>query len=229
MNFRELFAGADLPTRRQFLGGAGRSLLGVGAMPLLAQLASGAEHGPGALPRVGRGTARNVIYLFMSGGMSHLDTFDLKPGAETQGPTEAIPTNVDGIVLSQHFRNLARLTDRVALVNSLHTNQGAHAEGRYFMHTSYEMRGTIKHPSLGAWLLRFQGKENPALPGHVAVGNRWYGWLCERQSLEPVAHYRALVRQYGAPRLKGPFNTAARQQAGFSAEELAALTEPAAS
>ena len=65
--------------------------------------------------------------------------------------------------------------------------------------------------------------------GHVAIGNRWYGWLCERQSLEPVAHYRALVRQYGAPRLKGPFNTAARQQAGFSAEELAALTEPAAS
>ena len=65
--------------------------------------------------------------------------------------------------------------------------------------------------------------------GHVAIGNRWYGWLCERQSLEPVAHYRALVRQYGALRLKGPFNTAARQQAGFSAEELAALTEPAAS
>ena len=65
--------------------------------------------------------------------------------------------------------------------------------------------------------------------GHVAIGNRWYRWLCARQGLEPVAHYRALVRQYGAPRLKGPFNTAARQQAGFSAEELAALTEPAAS
>ena len=65
--------------------------------------------------------------------------------------------------------------------------------------------------------------------GHVAIGNHWYGWLCARQGLEPVAHYRQLVRQYGAPRLKGPFNTAARQQAGFSAEELAALTEPAAS
>ena len=60
--------------------------------------------------------------------------------------------------------------------------------------------------------------------GHVAIGNRWYGWLCARQGLEPVAHYRALVRQYGAPRLKGPFNTAARRQAGFSDAELAALT-----
>ena len=62
--------------------------------------------------------------------------------------------------------------------------------------------------------------------GHVAIGNHWYGWLCARQGLEPVAHYRALVRQYGAPRLRGPFNTAARQRAGFSAAELAALTAP---
>ena len=64
--------------------------------------------------------------------------------------------------------------------------------------------------------------------GHVAIGNRWYRWLCERQGLEPVAHYRMLVRQYGAPRLKGPFNTAARQRAGFTDAELAALEEPAA-
>jgi uncharacterized ferritin-like protein (DUF455 family) len=59
--------------------------------------------------------------------------------------------------------------------------------------------------------------------GHVAIGNHWYGWLCARQGLEPVAHYRHLVRQYGAPRLRGPFNTPARQQAGFSDAELAAL------
>ena len=63
--------------------------------------------------------------------------------------------------------------------------------------------------------------------GHVAIGNHWYGWLCARQGLEPVAHYRTLVRQYGAPRLKGPFNNAARQQAGFSAAELAALAADA--
>ncbi len=64
--------------------------------------------------------------------------------------------------------------------------------------------------------------------GHVAIGNHWYGWLCARQGLEPVAHYRQLVRQYGAPRLRGPFNTPARQQAGFSEEELAALEAGAA-
>ena len=64
--------------------------------------------------------------------------------------------------------------------------------------------------------------------GHVAIGNRWYRWLCERQGLEPVAYYRVLARQYGAPRLKGPFNTDARRQAGFVDTELSALNEPGA-
>ena len=62
--------------------------------------------------------------------------------------------------------------------------------------------------------------------GHVAIGNHWYGWLCARQGLEPVAHYRMLARRHGVPRLRGPFNTAARQQAGFTSEELAALGAP---
>jgi uncharacterized ferritin-like protein (DUF455 family) len=59
--------------------------------------------------------------------------------------------------------------------------------------------------------------------GHVAVGNRWYGWLCERQGLEPLAHYRLLARQHAAPRLKPPFNDAARRAAGFTETELADL------
>jgi len=59
--------------------------------------------------------------------------------------------------------------------------------------------------------------------GHVAVGNRWYGWLCEQQGLQPLAHYRILARQHSAPRLKPPFNDMARRAAGFSQEELNAL------
>ncbi len=59
--------------------------------------------------------------------------------------------------------------------------------------------------------------------GHVAVGNRWYAWLCERQGLEPVAHYRVLVRRHEAPRLRPPFNETARRAAGFSSEELEEL------
>ena len=59
--------------------------------------------------------------------------------------------------------------------------------------------------------------------GHVEIGNRWYRWLCERQGLEPVAHYRLLVQRHRAPRLRPPFNTAAREAAGFSAQEIAFL------
>ena len=56
--------------------------------------------------------------------------------------------------------------------------------------------------------------------GHVAIGNHWYRWLCERAGLDPEAHYGVLVHQYEAPRLKPPFNEAARRQAGFTDNEL---------
>lgn len=59
--------------------------------------------------------------------------------------------------------------------------------------------------------------------GHVAVGNRWYGWLCAQQGIEPLGHYRRLAREHSAPRLKPPFNDAARLAAGFSQPELDAL------
>jgi uncharacterized ferritin-like protein (DUF455 family) len=62
--------------------------------------------------------------------------------------------------------------------------------------------------------------------GHVAVGNRWYGWLCAQQGIEPLGHYRRLAREHSAPRLKPPFNDAARLAAGFSRPELDALLGP---
>jgi uncharacterized ferritin-like protein (DUF455 family) len=61
--------------------------------------------------------------------------------------------------------------------------------------------------------------------GHVAIGNRWYRWLCERQGLEPVAHYGVLVERYQAPKLKPPFNRSARKKAGFTDEEIAFLED----
>ena len=56
--------------------------------------------------------------------------------------------------------------------------------------------------------------------GHVAIGNRWYRWLCERDGLEPVAHYALLAEQHLAPRLHPPFNIEARRAAGFTEAEL---------
>lgn len=59
--------------------------------------------------------------------------------------------------------------------------------------------------------------------GHVAIGNHWYRWLCARDGLDPVAHYAVLAQRHDAPRLHPPFNRAAREQAGFSDDELALL------
>lgn len=63
--------------------------------------------------------------------------------------------------------------------------------------------------------------------GHVAIGNHWYRWLCEREGLDPEALYPKLLKQYAAPRLKPPYNLAARRSAGFSEAELSWLEDPA--
>jgi hypothetical protein len=147
-------------SRRQFLNTAAKTFLGVTILqnlPLKAEV-------------VKKPTARNVIYLYMSGGMSHLDTFDPKPEVEESGGVKKIPTVVDGVFVSEYFPLIAKEWDKICSINSLSTTQGAHEQGNYFMHTSYTMRGTITHPSLGAWMQRMSGKTNRTLPSSVLVG-----------------------------------------------------------
>jgi uncharacterized ferritin-like protein (DUF455 family) len=63
--------------------------------------------------------------------------------------------------------------------------------------------------------------------GHVAIGNRWYRWLCERERVDPLHAHDQLASQHRAPRPKPPFNIEARRAAGFDAAELAALDDAA--
>ena len=137
-------------------------------MPWLGSLAQAAASN-GSRPR--SGTAEAVIYIYLSGGMSHLDTFDTKPGTETQGPVESIKTNADGVRISEYFPTLANHMDKVCVINSMNSTQGAHEQGRYYMHTSYQARGTIRHPDMGAWAALHLGKANPSLPANVKIGN----------------------------------------------------------
>lgn len=58
---------------------------------------------------------------------------------------------------------------------------------------------------------------------HVAIGNRWYRWLCGRAGADPLVVYETLVTRYDAPRPKPPFNVAARRAAGFDEVEIACL------
>jgi uncharacterized protein (DUF1501 family) len=156
----------DELTRRRFVSNAARTYLGVHLLPMLgANVASGAPAPTGA-------KAKNVIYLFMSGGMSHLDTFDPKPDRdEVMGPLGTLRSNADDIFVGEHLAHTAKVMDKVCVVNSMTSTQGAHEQGRYAMHTSYSMRGTIKHPSLGAWVMKLGGRLNPEIPGYVAINS----------------------------------------------------------
>lgn len=60
--------------------------------------------------------------------------------------------------------------------------------------------------------------------GHVWIGNKWYGRVCDERGLDPVTEFAELAQRFGAPRPRGPFNLDARRAAGFSEQELAALT-----
>lgn len=161
--------------RRQFVTGAAKAMLGIGAMPLLTRLAAAAPRPSNPAKATDSGKAKSVIYLYMSGGMSHLDTFDTKPGAETQGPVESIDTSADGVQISEYFPTLAKQMHNVAVVNSMNSTQGAHAQGRYFMHTSYFVRGTVRHPDMGAWSSRILGKRNKTLPANIKIGGNSSG------------------------------------------------------
>ena len=169
---RDLISRADDPTRRAFLAGAARAFLGVGALPVLGPTTRAADS---QQEFAGGGTAKRVIYLYMNGGMSHLDTFDPKPGAETQGPVETLQTSAPGVPVSEYFPMMAKQMDKVAVVNSMNSTQGAHAQGRYFMHTSYFMRGTIKHPDLGAYSALLLPRRDTMLPSNVKVGGNSSG------------------------------------------------------
>ena len=159
------FLRSDELSRRHFISTAARTLLGVHLMPVF---------GAGTAFAAGNtrpdAKAKHVIYLFMAGGMSHVDTFDPKPKKkDIMGKTEAISSNVDGIQLGHYLPETAKVMDKVCVINSMNSTQGAHEQGSYIMHTSYPMRGTIQHPSLGAWAVKLGGRIHPELPGYVAI------------------------------------------------------------
>ncbi len=155
-------------TRRDLLSGFARTAFGVTVLSAL-QPFSGLSVFAGE-PGRPRRTARACIYLSMGGGMSHLDTFDPKPGHVDAGPLKSLATNVDGLQLSENLPLLAKHADKFAVIRSLTSNQGAHEQGQYLMRTSYELRGTIRHPTIGAWVGNLLGKANPTLPPYVTIG-----------------------------------------------------------
>lgn len=113
--------------------------------------------------------ARHVIFLYMAGAMTHLDTFDLKPGIAGQGETKGISTSIPGMQFGETLPELAKLANHLAVIRTMTTQTGDHEQGRYLLRTSYKEIATIRHPTLGAWGLKVLGRLNKTLPDNVLV------------------------------------------------------------
>ncbi len=161
---RELVRRLDGMGRRSLLGRFASVALGVTLLPELDQALMAAQQ-----QALSEGKAKRLIYLFMNGGMTHLDTFDLKPGHENQGETKPINTSVPGLQISEHLPTLAANFQHIAAIRSMYTQTGDHAQGEYLMRTSYEQIATERHPSMGPWIQKFRGRQNKALPDTVVI------------------------------------------------------------
>jgi Protein of unknown function (DUF1501) len=147
--------------RREFLTSvaAGATLNG-----WLARVAAEAPKGP---------RPKACILLWMAGGPSHLDTFDLKPDAavNVRGEFKAIDTSVPGVRISEHFPRLAKLMKHAAVLRGMSTLESDHKLATYHMHTGYQNRsGAVSFPSLGAIVARELGKRDVPLPNFVCIG-----------------------------------------------------------
>jgi len=111
---------------------------------------------------------KSCIVLYMSGGPSHIDTFDVKHDSETGTEFEAISTSVPGIQICEHLPKVARLMHHGAIIRSMNTVESDHDRGRYLMHTGYRRsNGGVPYPSLGAIVSAELGQAGFLLPNFV--------------------------------------------------------------
>jgi Protein of unknown function (DUF1501) len=116
------------------------------------------------------------ILLWMDGGPSHKDTFDMKPGSKDAGEFKPIQTSVPGIEISEHFPNFANLMDHTAILRGMSTSEGAHERARIYMHTGYKPGvGGLAYPSLGSLVSAELGNLDSATPNYVSIMGRGYG------------------------------------------------------
>lgn len=109
------------------------------------------------------------ILLWMNGGPSQMDTFDLKPGHANGGPFSEIATSAPGLKISEHLPKIAKFGDQMAVIRSMTTREADHGRASFLMRTGYMPTGPIQYPTLGSLVSKEMGKEDAALPNFVAI------------------------------------------------------------
>jgi hypothetical protein len=112
---------------------------------------------------------RSCILLWMNGGPSQMDTFDLKPGHANGGPYKEIQTSAPGLRISEHLPKIATFGDRMAVVRSMSTKEGEHQRATFLMRTGYMPTGPIQYPSIGSLVAKELGANDAPLPNCVSI------------------------------------------------------------
>lgn len=117
--------------------------------------------------------AKNIIHIFLPGGMSHQESFDPKPLApsEYRGPFGAINTNVAGIQFGEHFTHTSKIADKLTIINSMTHGEAAHERGTHNMFTGYKPSPALIYPSFGS-VVAHELEVFNNLPKYVSVPNQ---------------------------------------------------------
>ncbi|HXX93856.1 MAG TPA: DUF1501 domain-containing protein [Planctomycetota bacterium] len=150
-----------------------------------------------------RPKARGVIWLWMSGGLSQIDTFDPKPGTTNGGPQKAIDTSVPGVQFSELLPRSAEQMKHMAVIRSMNTMEGSRARGTFLMHVGFPAVPGIDFPSIGTVVAHELGRPGNPLPRFVAIdppvlpSSTLFGEECSpfplRNADDPIPNLRSLV------------------------------------
>ncbi|HEY7314176.1 MAG TPA: DUF1501 domain-containing protein [Gemmataceae bacterium] len=166
MNVREY-------SRRDFVRMSLASAFGAAACPWLPRLAAAA----------GKKPAKACIVLWMSGGPSQTDTWDLKPGHKNGGPFKETATPVAGLRISEHLPKLAAAAKDLGIIRGMSTKEGEHGRATQLLHTGQLPNDAVAYPALGSLLAKEIGDAEHDLPSYVTVsppgglGNLGAGFL----------------------------------------------------
>lgn len=159
-------------TRRAMIGATGATILGLSVRDLMAYAGT-----------AGKQTAEHVILFWNGGGMSHIDTWDPKPGRPTQGEFEPIKTSAPGVEISEIFPELAKQMHHVSLIRSIAGQNGDHGRATYQLQTSYNSSSNLQHPGLGSVVVHEREKLGD-LPSYITISGQapragYLGQRCE--------------------------------------------------
>ena len=121
----------------------------------------------GAMNRASK--RRHLVVLWMPGGPSQMDTFDLKPGTTNGGPFQELKTAIPGLSFSEHLKGISQFADHLSIIRSMQTKEGDHSRGTFLLRTGQRPGSPIRYPSFSSSLAKELASDSSTIPGYVSI------------------------------------------------------------